>query len=77
MIPLTNKVLETKGMSITRGSIKNSVRYFFTSPVVGELGVPNWTNNTPFLAFLLILNTKLGNIYSKTGAMVDFNGQHQ
>ncbi|MNI19569.1 hypothetical protein D3C73_730060 [compost metagenome] len=39
---------------MTRGSIKNSVKYFFTSGVVGLSGVPNCTKRIPFLALLLI-----------------------
>ncbi|MNS73486.1 hypothetical protein D3C71_1384790 [compost metagenome] len=39
---------------MTRGSIKNSVKYFFTSGVVGLSGVPNCTKRIPFLPLLLI-----------------------
>src|SRR5688572_31929343 len=53
MIKLTTKKRVRKEVSITRGSFKNSVRYFLTSFVSGLSGVPKLISNTPvFIVYL-------------------------
>jgi hypothetical protein len=56
MIPFTNKALGINGISITLPSIRNCRRYFRTSPVEGESGVPRFARITP--VFILVQDSE-------------------
>ena len=52
IIILTRKNLAMAGISITRGSFKNSKRYLPTFLMEGLSGVPKFINNTPVFEFI-------------------------
>ena len=63
IIPLTNKVLNHKGSSITLSSIKNCAKYFLTSFFSGLSGEPRLTNKTPFITMTLNISWVLSQIF--------------